>query len=61
LKLWQFDPADRNQFRKNMREGLTPAGDGVRRSELHKDAHETVSYWEADPGASLHADAPGGV
>jgi anti-sigma factor ChrR (cupin superfamily) len=61
VKLWQFDPDDRNQFRKEMAEGLVPAGDGVRRADLHRDGREIVSYLEADPGASVQVDAPGGI
>ena len=61
VKLWQFDPKDRNQLQKNMRDGLIAEGHGLRRTQLHKDAREIVSYWEADPGASLHVEAPGGI
>ncbi|WP_340108863.1 cupin domain-containing protein [Pikeienuella sp. HZG-20] len=61
VKLWQFDPADRDQFRKTMTDGLSAAGEGVRRAELHRDARETVSYLDVAAGASLHVDAPGGV
>ena len=61
VKLWQFDPADRNQFSKDMAEGLVSVGDGVRSAELHRDAREVVSYFELDPGAALHVNAPGGI
>ncbi|HEY9038675.1 MAG TPA: cupin domain-containing protein [Roseovarius sp.] len=61
VKLWQFDPEDRDQFRKDMRAGLAPAGNGVQRSELHRDAHEVVSYFQLDPGASLDTGAAGGI
>lgn len=61
VKLWQFDPADRDQFRKTMTDGLSAAGEGVRRAELHRDARETVSYLDVAAGASLHVDAPGGI
>lgn len=61
VKLWQFDPADRNQISKGMAEGLVSVGDGIRSAELHRDAREVVSYFELDPAASLHVDAPGGI
>ncbi len=61
VKLWQFDPEDRNQFRKDMGEGLIADGVGVQRAELHRDAKETVSYVRLEPGASLNTDAVGGI
>ena len=61
VKLWQFDPEDRNQFRKDMSEGLTPVSDGVQRTELHRDARETVSYVTLDAGASFDVDDAGGI
>jgi len=61
VKLWQFAPDDRHQFSKDMAEGLASVGDGVRAADLHRDARETVRYFELDPGASLHVDAPGGI
>ncbi|MFZ1469595.1 MAG: cupin domain-containing protein [Paracoccaceae bacterium] len=61
VKLWQFDPEDRHQFRKDMTQGLAPAGNDVRRAELHRDGRETVSYYEVGPEASLQVDAPGGI
>jgi anti-sigma factor ChrR (cupin superfamily) len=60
VKLWQFDPDDRNQFRKDMKAGLAPEAEGVRRAELHRDARETVSYYELAPNASLNVEVPGG-
>jgi anti-sigma factor ChrR (cupin superfamily) len=61
VKLWQFDPADRNQFSKDMAEGLVSVGGGVRSTELHRDAHEVVRYYEIDAGAALQVDAQGGI
>ncbi|WP_113911175.1 cupin domain-containing protein [Roseovarius dicentrarchi] len=61
VKLWQFAPEDRHQFRKDMRAGLATVAPGVQRAELHKDAQEVVSYTRLDPGAALDVDAPGGI
>ena len=61
VKLWQFDPDDRNQFRKDMASELGEAVDGVATAHLHKDERETVTYRELGPGASLIVDEPGGV
>jgi hypothetical protein len=61
VKLWQFDPGDRNQFSKDMAEGLVSVGGGVQSAELHRDAREVVNYFELDPGAALHVNAPGGI
>jgi quercetin dioxygenase-like cupin family protein len=61
VKLWQFDPADRNQFRKDMAGALEPAGPGLRRATLHSDARETVTYLVADAGAAIEVDEPGGI
>lgn len=61
VKLWQFDPQDRNQFRKDMTEGLVPVAEGVKRAVLHEDAREVVTFHELSPGARLAVDAPGGI
>jgi anti-sigma factor ChrR (cupin superfamily) len=61
VKLWQFDAQDRHQFRKDMTQDLRPAGDGARRTELHRDDREVVSYVELDPGAALSEDNGGGI
>jgi len=61
VKLWQFDPEDRTQFRKDMEAALEPAGPGLRRAELHRDARERVTYAKAEPGAALDVDDPGGI
>ncbi|MEM1386227.1 MAG: cupin domain-containing protein [Pseudomonadota bacterium] len=61
VKLWQFDMADRNQFRKTMAEELAAPVDGVATAELHRDARETVAYHEVSPGATLTIDEAGGT
>jgi quercetin dioxygenase-like cupin family protein len=61
VKLWQFDPEDRNQFRMDMTEGLLSVATGVAHAELHRDVREVVSYFALDAGAALDADAPGGI
>ena len=61
VKLWQFAPEDRAQFRKDMSEGLIVVSDGIRRAELHRDAQEVVSYIQMDAGASLDIAAVGGI
>ena len=61
VKLWQFDLADRTQFRKDMAAELGPVSDGVARAELHRDAREVVSYLTLEPGATCVEDADGGI
>ena len=61
VKLWQFDPEDRNQFRMDMAEGLVADAAGVARTELHRDARETVSHCALDPGVALVEETPGGI
>lgn len=61
VKLWQFDMEDRNQFRKNMAEELTSPVNGVAVAELHRDAHETVTYSHLDAGATLENGDAGGI
>ncbi|SFI54947.1 cupin domain-containing protein [Jannaschia pohangensis] len=61
VKLWQFDPDDRTQFRRDMAEGLAPAGDGLARTVLHRDAFEEVTFTVAEAGATILSDAPGGI
>lgn len=60
VKLWQFDMADRNQFRKTMADELAAPVDGTATAQLHRDAWETVTYSELVAGAALtRADAGG--
>ncbi|MDG1375783.1 MAG: cupin domain-containing protein [Yoonia sp.] len=61
VKLWQFDPADPNQFRKTMADELSPCVAGVASALLHKDAHETVTYHHMDAGATLTNGGGGGI
>ena len=61
VKLWQFDPGDRDQFSKDMTAALQPEGHGIARAVLHADARETASYLTLAPGAELIEDAPGGI
>ena len=61
VKLWQFDPDDRTQFRKEMNAGLSDLGDGVSGQTLHKDARETVRFISLAPGATLDETPQGGA
>ena len=61
VKLWQFDPNDRNQFHKRMVDELASPVDGVAMATLHEDAHESVTYSHLDAGATLSMEAPGGI
>lgn len=61
VKLWQFDPADRTQFRKDMASELPVAKDGVATTELHRDSRETVTYSHLDPAAALTNTDAGGI
>lgn len=61
VKLWQFDMADRNQFRVDMEAALGPEEDGLRRAVLHKDGREQVTYLTAKPGARIVVDTLGGL
>lgn len=61
VKLWQFDMADRTQFRKTMTEELADPVDGVATAVLHKDARETVTYHHLDTGAAFDVEATGGI
>lgn len=55
VKLWQFDPEDRTQFRVDMAQA---AKDG--HAVLHKDAFETVTYHDLPAGTALAEALPGG-
>ena len=61
VKLWQFDMNDRNQFRKNIKDGLVEVSPGVSVSQLHQDSRETVSYTMADAGVVINEKAIGGA
>lgn len=61
VKLWQFDMADRLQFRKTMADELGPPVDGVAAGLLHQDERETVTYFNVDADAALEKTAMGGL
>lgn len=61
VKLWQFDMADRTQFRKTMAEELDAPVNGVATAQLHADARETVTYSHLDANATLERDDAGGI
>ncbi|MDP2492620.1 cupin domain-containing protein [Shimia thalassica] len=61
VKLWQFDPEDRTQFRKSMAEEVNAPVDGVATAVLHRDARETVTYSHLDAGAVLANTDTGGI
>lgn len=61
VKLWQFDPEDRTQFRKDMAATLEVKTDGIARTTLHQDDRELVQYLELDPDAVLRVGAKGGI
>jgi anti-sigma factor ChrR (cupin superfamily) len=61
VKLWQFDPEDRTQFRKDMSADLTPLGEGVNGQTLHEDDRETVRFISLAPGATFDETAQGGT
>jgi hypothetical protein len=61
VKLWQFDPEDRTQFRKDMAAELPASTDGVASAELYRDARETVTFSQLAPDATLTNTDPGGI
>ena len=61
VKLWQFDAADRDQFRKHISEGRRLIGPGVECAELHRDDREVVSHFTLAPGATLRVEELGGI
>ena len=61
VKLWQFDPTDRTQFRKQMEEHLSAPIDGVATATLHRDEREIVTYSYINGGESFSSDARGGI
>ncbi|MFK7835325.1 MAG: cupin domain-containing protein [Sulfitobacter sp.] len=61
VKLWQFDMADRNQFRKTMAEELGAPVNGVATAELHRDAREVVRYADLAAGAVYENADAGGI
>lgn len=61
VKLWQFDMADRTQFRKDMAKDLGKPVAGIATTELHRDAFEIVTYNQLDAGATLTNADDGGI
>ena len=61
VKLWQFDPNDRTQFRKTMAEELGAPVNGVATAELYRDTYELVTYSHLDASANLDITDAGGI
>ncbi len=61
VKLWQFDPDDRTQFRVEMDTNLTTAGPGLMAKTLHQDTRETVRFIALEAGALLVETPQGGA
>jgi len=61
VKLWQFDTADRNQFRKTMTAELGASVNGAATAQLHRDDRETVSYVHLEAGATFQNSDAGGI
>ena len=61
VKLWQFDPDDRNQFRRDMTAGLSPDSDGIQTHLLHQDARETVKFVALSAQQTYQITATGGA
>ena len=61
VKLWQFDPDDRAQFRKTMDDELAAPVDGAASAILHEDERERVSYCRLDPNAVMLSETTGGA
>jgi anti-sigma factor ChrR (cupin superfamily) len=61
VKLWQFDPDDRTQFRREMGAELARVADGIMAETLHHDSRETVRFLSMDAGASLSETPSGGA
>ena len=61
VKLWQFDPDDRAQFRKEMAADLHADDNGVQTNLLHSDARETVRLLSLTPNQSVAETPTGGA
>ncbi len=61
VKLWQFDPDDRNQFRRTMDTDLQGISQGVSAHILHQDMRETVRFVVLDPNTTLEEKPVGGT
>lgn len=64
VKLWQFDPDDRNQFHIDTEAAsyaADPTRPGVSVLQLHKDPHETVVMEQWDAGVTVTLGDAGGL
>jgi anti-sigma factor ChrR (cupin superfamily) len=61
VKLWQFDPQDRTQFRLDMDNALTQMGQGVTGKTLHSDDRETVQFVSVAAGHVFQVTPEGGA
>ena len=61
VKLWQFDLADRLQFRKTMANELGPPVAGVAAGLLHQDERETVTFYSLEAHTKLKLSVTGGL
>ena len=61
VTLWQFDMADRTQFRKDMEAELGTPVDGIASAMLYEDHRETVTYSRLEAGATLKSEVSGGI
>ena len=61
VKLWQFDPEDRTQFRRDMATELEDVAKGIKSATLHADDRETVRFLTLDAGATLSEAPTGGA
>ncbi len=61
VKLWQFDPEDRTQFRREMGAEAVQTAPGISEQVLHEDAQECVTWQKWDAGADAEITLPGGA
>ena len=61
VKLWQFDPDDRVQFRKEMGAEMAEVAAGIQAQTLHQDTRETVRFIALEPGATWEETPVGGA
>ena len=61
VKLWQFDMADRTQFRKDMQAELEETAQPIATARLHRDARESVTFSRLQPETDWHVSDAGGI
>jgi anti-sigma factor ChrR (cupin superfamily) len=62
VKLWQFDPADRQTVRLDMNAlDLSPEAPGIEAATLFEDDRETVRLERWTPGTQVHRTVPDGA